>query len=102
MLGGTDVFLDPFIEILNASENQKTRQNLLRSNLFAPYFCLDTSLSRTLAYVHWCNWGNVLESLELTYVRGLVEKLPHHFVPRPGTRLLPRLNVRLLRGIWNQ
>jgi hypothetical protein len=28
-----------------------------------PYFCLDTSLNRTLAYAHWCNWGNVLESI---------------------------------------
>ena len=30
-----------------------------------PYFCLDTSLNRTLAYRHWCNWGNVLESISI-------------------------------------
>jgi hypothetical protein len=32
---------------------------------FKPYFYLDTSLNRTLAYAHWCNWENVLERINI-------------------------------------
>ena len=30
-----------------------------------PYFCLDTSLNRTLAYAHRCNGGKVLDSISI-------------------------------------
>ena len=46
----------------------KTKSLPLRSStstLHRPYFCLDTSLNRTLAYAHRCNWGNVLERINV-------------------------------------
>jgi hypothetical protein len=42
------------------SKNKKIPQRFSTTTLSKLYFCLDTSLNRTLAYAHWCNWGNVL------------------------------------------
>jgi hypothetical protein len=46
------------------TKNRKFPQKY-SNETFKPYFCLDTSLNRTLAYAHWCNWGNVLEDINI-------------------------------------
>jgi hypothetical protein len=45
------------IEILNAFQKQKDAPKFSTATPSRLYFCLDTSLNRTLAYAHWCNWG---------------------------------------------
>src|SRR5271170_2398913 len=48
------------------TKNEKSPQEYSTETCFKPYFCLDTSLNRTLAYAHWCNWGNdVLENINI-------------------------------------
>jgi hypothetical protein len=53
------------IKILNAFQKEKVASTFSTAIPSKPYFCLDTSLNRTLAYRQWCNWGNVLESFSI-------------------------------------
>src|ERR1700722_1621844 len=39
------------------SKNKNFPELFYYEPLAHPYFCLDTSLNRTLAYAHGCNWG---------------------------------------------
>jgi len=65
-----------------------------------PYFCLDTSRSRTLAYAHWYKWGNVLENVMICSHLRLLATLFSHEAPRSGTGLVPRSSVLILHVIW--
>src|SRR5580704_1101231 len=47
------------------SRNKKFPQKFSTATPSKLYFCLDTSLNRTLAYAHWCNWGNVLGRISI-------------------------------------
>lgn len=47
------------------AEVKNFKKSFPPATLPKPYFCLDTSLNRTLAYAHWCNRGNVLESINV-------------------------------------
>src|SRR5271169_6643005 len=53
------------IKILNSLQNQNIREKFSTRPLSKHYFCLDTSLDRTLAYAHWYNWGNVLKTVNI-------------------------------------
>jgi hypothetical protein len=44
-------------------KSQESTGGFSTASLFKLYFCLDTSLNRTLAYDHWCNWGVVLQGV---------------------------------------
>jgi hypothetical protein len=59
----SDVFSS--IKNLNPPQNQNLQEMFSTRAVRKPHFFLDTSRRRTLAYGHWCNWGNVLESIKI-------------------------------------
>jgi hypothetical protein len=62
--GGSFLFATS-IKILNSLQNQNIPEKFSTTNRSKHYFCLDTSLNRTLAYGHWYNWGNVLKTVTI-------------------------------------
>jgi hypothetical protein len=53
------------IKILNLLQNENFPKKSSTANPSKLYFCLDTALKRTLAYAHWCNWGNDLKIVNI-------------------------------------